>query len=248
MTGLRSTILVALLGPALLFGQATVPFVGCESDGQIGPLEVPHEPARAVGLKKSQADRLAYYRGPGTFGVLGPRGWHCFYTYGSGGSTLGVRPEPFTYLQEEAGPVIAVELSDGGTSGRFSVAEGVAQAFPLFRRFTEEVHEMFDFETFPSGPYKTDVLERKGATIVEYLSPARALGLGTPNDGLLRPGTDPISGVAILIGEWPQISLLNVVVRLPADRRSLAPAIIQQFERETAKLPKPSPPAPRPNR
>src|SRR6266478_7512521 len=71
-----------------------VPFVGCKSDGQVGPLEAPKSAEIEVRLDAKLARRLALYRAEIGPAVLGPRGWSCFGTYGSGGSTLFVTPEP----------------------------------------------------------------------------------------------------------------------------------------------------------
>ncbi len=45
-------------------------------------------PDRDCGDLARVAARLAYYKAKNGFGILGPRGWHCFSTYGSNGSTL----------------------------------------------------------------------------------------------------------------------------------------------------------------
>ena len=72
----------------------TVPFVGCASDGQAGPQAAPSGQSLAVAIPAGLAQRLAYYKAEDGIGVLAPRGWHCFSTYGSGGSNLFVSPDP----------------------------------------------------------------------------------------------------------------------------------------------------------
>jgi hypothetical protein len=57
----------------------TIPFIGCKSDGQVGPLDAPtgHAPtghAPAVKLPADAARRLAYYKAENGTGVsLWPR-------------------------------------------------------------------------------------------------------------------------------------------------------------------------------
>ena len=60
-----------------------VPFVGCASDGQAGPQAAPAGPSKAVAVPAATAQRLAWYKAQYGPGVLAPRGWHCFSTYGS---------------------------------------------------------------------------------------------------------------------------------------------------------------------
>ena len=72
---------------------AIVPFVGCASDGQLGPLPAStrgREPPTAPLL---QAPELAFYASA-DLGVLAPRDWHCVGLYGSNGAILIVTLEP----------------------------------------------------------------------------------------------------------------------------------------------------------
>ena len=73
--------------------ESAVPFVGCMSDGQVGPQAAPVIENTPV-LPTNMAQRLAYYAASGAPGVLAPRGWHCFGLYGSNGSRLIVVPRP----------------------------------------------------------------------------------------------------------------------------------------------------------
>jgi len=73
---------------------ATVRFIGCQSDGQVGPLEAPKGDSKVVQIATQATQQLAYYKAEQGFGVLAPRGWHCFGTYGSSGSSLYVSPQP----------------------------------------------------------------------------------------------------------------------------------------------------------
>jgi hypothetical protein len=89
-----------------------VPFVGCESDGQVGPLTAPHRAAKKLMISPELASRFAYYEAEDGFGVLAPRGWHCFSTYGSNGSNLYVTPET-TILRQLERDVAASERANG---------------------------------------------------------------------------------------------------------------------------------------
>jgi hypothetical protein len=132
------------------------------------------------------------------------------------------------------GPAIQLTLSDGGTSGRFEVARVIARVFPAHRAFSDQVgtEPAADASTIVFGPWPADKLTRKNDEIVEYQTPANTQGLGTGSR--LKENSQPIDGVAILTG--PEIGLLHLSVRLPEDLRKLAPAIIEQLEREARLL------------
>jgi hypothetical protein len=70
-----------------------VPFVGCEADGQVGAVAAPKKAEKVVKIDAGMAQRLAYYKAEYSPGVLAPRGWYCFGTYGSNGSSLFVSPQ-----------------------------------------------------------------------------------------------------------------------------------------------------------
>lgn len=223
-------------GPAL----SLIPFVGCKSDGQLGPQDAPSGKSVEFSIPAAVAQRLAYYKAASGVGVLAPRGWYCFGTYGSDGDALYVSPMPIkrddifsTKWKGFAGPVIEISYDYGGTSGRFAVAKVIAQVFPAHRNFVENV--VADEQkvglpgtTFPNGPYKKDVLKHRGKNVVEFLTSPNSEGLGTHS--WLQKNGDPIRGVAILIGSEPD--LIQLSVRLPSDIGDLTPFIIQQTERD----------------
>jgi hypothetical protein len=130
-----------------LFGQTSaVPFVGCPSDGQVGPLSAPNGKAQQVQIAPEAAARLAWYKAQNAPGVLAPRDWHCLSTYGSSGATLYVSPEPInselvfsTAWKGFAGPAIQISSMNGGTSGRFEVAQKIARLFPAHIDFVRQV-------------------------------------------------------------------------------------------------------------
>jgi hypothetical protein len=212
-----------------------VPFVGCKSDGQLGPREAPTGKTKTVTITSETAQELAYYEAEDSLGVLAPRGWHCFETYGSNGSNLYVPPAPLNAadLFSESwkgfsGPAIQLSLAYGGTSGRFEVAEIIARVFPAHRAFVR--HMIAEggqpASSFGYGPYPNDHLTYKSKEIVEYVTPANTEGLGTRSR--LRESNAPVQGVAILAG--PDTDLIHLAARLPSEMFDLIPAIIQQIE------------------
>ena len=217
-----------------------IPFVGCKSDGQMGPLAAPKGTTRAIELSPELADQLAYYKAKDGFGILAPRGWFCFSTYGSSGSSLFISPEPIRSKElfdfdwkGFVGPAIEVSFSFGGTSGRFAVAETIARVFPDRMDFVRDVvsEGIEPATSFPTGPYATDSLQRRGEDVVEFETPANTTGLGTKSR--LAKNSSPIHGVAILLGEEP--NLVQLSMRLQNRNQSLERAIIQRLEADVTK-------------
>jgi hypothetical protein len=216
-----------------------VPFVGCKSDGQTGPVTAPEGESKVVLMDAKAAQQLAYYASQKGFGVFAPRGWFCFGTYGSNGDTLYVSPQPINAADlltatwtGFTGPAIQLSRQHGDTSGRSDVAKTIARAFPARRAFARTV---IDDGTEPASsfsfrPYPNDRLTYRSNEIVEYQTPANTEGLGTNSS--LQSNADPISGVAILIGTVPD--LLQLSVRLPMAQVGLTPFIIGQVERDNA--------------
>ena len=216
---------------------SVVPFVGCKSDGQVGPIEAPKGKSKVLPIAAGSAQRLAYYKAEDGPGVLAPRGWHCFGTYGSSGSNLYVSLQPMdaeslfsTSWKGFTGSVIQISVESGGTSGRFGVARTIARVFPAHRDFVRNViaEGIEPASDFPFGPYPNDKLNYKNKETVEYETPANKDGLGT--DSRLRKNADPIRGVAILVGQEPSLHFL--AMRLPNEMNGLTSAIVEQVERE----------------
>jgi hypothetical protein len=219
-----------------------VPFVGCKSDGQVGPLDAPKDKSRAFPVSSEIAERLAYYQAEDGSGVLGPRGWYCFGTYGSNGSNLYVSPEPFDtkllFVDHWPGfPGSAIQLSyeDGGTSGRFGVARAITRVFPAHFAFARKVvaEGIEPASDFPSGPFPHDKLTYKGNRIVEFETEANQDGLGT--ESFLKRNDRPIEGVLVLSGQESELDLNRLSMRLPSNDAALAKAILGQVEREAPK-------------
>ena len=214
----------------------SVPFVGCLMDGQVGPVAAPQGSSKLVTVTPPESELLAYYQVEGGFGVLAPRGWHCFGTYGSDGNTLYVTPERIdnttlfsTSWRGFTGPAIEVAYRDGDTSERFEVARVIARVFPTYRSYVQRVRtERMEADDLPTGPYPKDQLTYKTNRMVEYLTPPGREGLGT-HSHLLTSG-QAITGVAILVGPTPDLWLLSI--RLPRLLDVLKTPITQQLERD----------------
>jgi hypothetical protein len=218
-----------------------VPFVGCPSDGQVGPLPAPKLENESVVLDAGVAQRLAYYKAENGIGILAPRGWHCFSTYGSGGENLYATPEPInpadlfsTNWKGFSGQAIQVSFLDGGTSGRFGVAKLIARVFPAHMGFTHDVirEGIEPASSFPSGPYRRDKLRYLSDRSVEFETPANETGLGT--DSRLAHNDSPIFGAAVLIGE-EEPSVILVSARLSPDNSNLIQPILRKAEAEAMK-------------
>jgi hypothetical protein len=220
-----------------VFAQSKVPFVGCPSDGQLDAIEAPTGGSKNAVAPANLAGQLAFY-GSEHLGVLAPRGWYCFGLYGSNGVQLLVSPDPLTgdgttagsiFSKNMAGPGIHLARMFGGTSGRFYVASVAARLFPLADSFVEDViaEGIEPKEAFPKGPFPRDKTIRRSETLVEFTTPAGEDGMGTMSR-LVKNG-DPIQGVAILLPD-EDMDLVTLQVRLPANQRGYAAAIISGIE------------------
>ncbi len=216
-----------------------VPFVGCRSDGQVGPQDAPTGKPKTITISPQLAQRVAYYKASDGEGVLGPRGWYCFGTYGSSGSSLYVTPVPLKSADLFSNSWkgissygIQISESNGDTSGRFEVAQIVARVFPAHSAFVRRViaEGVEPATSFPYGPYPTDKLTYKSKEAVEYVTPPNTEGLGTKS--FLVKDADPIDGVALLTGE--ELSLTHLSARLPPEMSDLLSVIIRQVEQDSS--------------
>ena len=166
--------------------------------------------------------------------MLAPRGWHCFGLYGSNGAILIVARQPLdgaALLAADApieGPAIQLTTSDGGTSGRFAVADAIARLFPDHIGFVRRVAAEGIISEFPAGPYPDDSIERLSPTEVRYTTPGDRQGLGTENR--FARGDEPVEGLVILQPdpESGEYDLVKLDLLLPGELRSLVPAIIAE--------------------
>lgn len=225
--------------PIVASSAVQVPFVGCASDGQAGPQAAPSGKSKTVRIPAAAAPRLAWYKAQYGSGVLAPRGWHCFSTYGSNGSSLFVSPDPIdskTLLSMDwkgfTGPAIQISISSGGTSGRFQVAKVIARVFAAYKQFAQNViaEGIEPASDFPYGPFATDKLTNRGKNMVEFETPANTAGLGT--NSRLLPNASPIDGVAIITGTDTDLTQLSA--RVSAKDHDLIPLIVKQVESDAA--------------
>jgi hypothetical protein len=219
----------------------SVPFIGCASSGQTEMLEAPKGPSRSVPISPEDAQALAYYTSADGIGLLAPRGWYCEGVSGSSGYALFLSPKPIQHSMSGweglEGSAIEINHMNGGTSGRFDIAQIIGRVFPAYRAFAIRALEGFDLP-ISSGPYPKDTLEYRGKTIVEFKTPAQTEGLGN-FDSWLGKSDMPIVGAAILvvdppnrIGNPPDPDMVRLSVRLPPDLVRLTPAIVSYVERD----------------
>lgn len=216
-----------LVAPAAAQDQAPVPFVGCASDGQQGPLAAPDGKGQTPTAPAAVAGRLAWYAS-NDLAVLAPRGWRCFGLYGSNGSGLYVTPEEhgedlFDLPAPLTGPLVQVQLSLGSTSGRFEAARVAGRLFPARRAFVESVRNEEGAEAdLALSPYPTDRTVLLNDHEARFETPAGKDGMGV--GGRMAPGKDSVLGYA---GMTEDNDLLWVGARLPATDRDLATAIVE---------------------
>lgn len=207
-----------------------VPFVGCASDGQTGPVPAPVASENVPTVPEADIGQLAYY-GSSALAVLAPKSWRCFGTYGSAGSTLIVAPslsgtDDLFRGTKLMGPAIVLSRSSGDTSGRFTVASVAARVFPSAWPFVKQVMDMNlrSQDEFRFEPYPADKLIKYSSTEVEFTTPPESDGFGT--DDLLAKDGLPVSGILILVLQGGSMDLVKLAIKLPAELRNLTPAII----------------------
>jgi hypothetical protein len=234
-------LLMACMAVMSVSHAATVPAVGCASDGQSGPKSAPAPAARQIQLDGEIAAGLAWYF-DSSIGVLAPRGWYCLALSGSGGTSLYVTPRQLSSpemlnagFKGIQGPAVQLSVAEGGTSGRFIAARRIARLFPHERKFVDDViaENIEPASAFPSGPYLRDSLAWRGPNAVEYQTAAAAEGLGY--DSWLARGDRPITGAVILLDS--EHSVLSLAVRLPQELREAGKAIARQVEADNPSMP-----------
>jgi hypothetical protein len=131
--------------------EAEVPTLGCPQDGMADSIKAPTLPGSArIIVPSGFESSLTLYSAAEDLssGVLGPRGWNCFGTYGSAGSTLYITPRGLGGAildrpkKVAVGPVVIRTIFLGATSGRFPLSRISARLFPRARGFVERVREL----------------------------------------------------------------------------------------------------------
>lgn len=198
-----------------------VRFVGCPSDGQVGPRAAPKH-GRTPQVPIKVAALLNYYSVEG-LGVLAPAGWHCMGGYGSSGSEIIVTPVTYRPGDKITGPVVAVTYEFGDTSGRVSVAAAIVRFFPTHRDFLVHVADLDP--SYWSG-HEKDVIVRRMSDIVEFKTPPYQQGWGTRET--LVPSSAAVEGIVKLVPGSDAPDLLTVRTRLPEKFSKLAPLIFAE--------------------
>ena len=209
---------------------AHVPFVGCPSDGQLGPQPAPAK-GKTPRVESKAAAKLAFYSS-GELGVLAPRGWRCIGLSGSNGGFLLVTPERHNaqeFFQADPpnirGAAVQISYSMGGTSGRLSVLRAIVRYFPHYRSFVDEIREAeLDFDALNARRYTGDVIIKHTLNYLRFKTPAGKEGEGT--NSRLLPGARPIEGYRRIIGPASEPDLIGVDVRLPPGQGWLVEAIL----------------------
>jgi hypothetical protein len=209
----------------------TLPVVSCDADGQVGFVSGPKE-VTSVPVVADWAKRYLAYYASTSIGVVAPRGWSCFSTYGSSGSNLFVAPNTLTsdnfFKSNSAlsGPALQISFSYADTSGRFSVARTIARLFPKNQDFVKHViaEGLAPASDFPVGPYPHDKITRRNDFVVEFETPANSEGMGSHS--LLGLDSMPISGTAMLLKE----GALLLTAKVPPELESLTPEIVETVE------------------
>ncbi len=249
MRSIPFAIMMALFIQAFSYASAqarsSIPYVGCRSDGQLGPRRAPRREAIKSPLSVEVARQLAYYQAEQGSGVLAPRGWRCLGVYGSNGGSLFVVPQaiPSKLLLSNrwkgfSGPVVQISDSYGGTSGRFEVAWIIAQVFPAHRAFLSKAtaEGAVAAGDFAGSSTLKDKLRHVSNEVVEYETPPHTEGLGTRYE--IQSSESAIRGVEILVGPDEDPDLVSVSVRLPGRSNLLSRAIVEQSWRESAAKPR----------
>jgi hypothetical protein len=212
-------------------------FVGCPSDGMLGPISAPQRPPRLA----ETPEGLTLYASGG-LQALAPSGWRCLGLYGSSGSTLIVTPEthePRDFLDSEtkiAGPVVLVHHISGDTSGRFQAANIDAQIFRAASDFVAKVKRDWPDSAadIRSGPYPTDRIKPLGPTLVEFETPPDRDGIGVAFP--LQSSALPIQGAAILLPKQT-MDVVLIAIRLPPELSGLSPEISRAFKQNRGDWP-----------
>jgi hypothetical protein len=162
-----------------------VPAIGCPQDGQVGPQDAPALPKTvSVTVPAGMGRFLAFYSVSEGIesGILAPKGWDCFGTYGSDGNTLYVVPNRLggdildRSEKVKNGPAVTKRISIGGTSGRFNVAKIGGRIFPSARAFALRVRKegLDDPKEYVFTRWPADRIVRLSEFAASYMTPPRA--------------------------------------------------------------------------
>ncbi len=236
---MRSPFVAAII-VASSFGTAaaaTLPQIGCASDGQVEPTPAPVSSSTHMNLAAQKAARLALYVSPEGMKALAPRGWKCLGLEGSNGSMLFIAPEavaPDVFFKGKwpgfSGPAVTMMWRSGDTSGRFEVAAIAARIFHKQQKFVKRViaEGTEPASHFPTKPYPHDRLTYDGDRSVDFTTAPGAKGLGT--NVWLIPNTCRSSGTVRLVDDTPNLALIDV--RLCQRDADLEPFVMNHFKQE----------------
>ncbi len=212
---------------------ANVPYVGCASDGQLGPQPPPKPSKPTPRLPASAASRLAYYASVNNRRAGAARMALLFSVRFKRSERLRDarahrRPNPYprrgVTLQRRRH---RVQLHTGGTSGRFEVAKVSSKFFPIAHGLVasvakeeKEIGIPFDLS---GNEFRNDQIVSRTDKVVRFITPAGKHGLGT--DDRFVPNRSPVAGLAALVFDDGETDLMLLNARLPLKDRDLLPAI-----------------------
>jgi hypothetical protein len=222
-------------------GSIPVPLVDCPTNDQPGTARPRAGASMPAPVDGRMAQQIAFYRSLNSPGVYAPRGWQCRGWDGSNGTILVVTPHrlepPYYPLPVIAGPVVMIQTSDAGSSGRFHVAIVAAQLFALiadeYIATIRQEHVISDSAWQPE-PDPDDQIQYISDRLVQFTTPANRTGLGT--DGMFEMSDWAVTGLIILNLERDVNSLTEVRVRLTPALNAVA-ATIMQLEATCIQLP-----------
>jgi hypothetical protein len=130
------------------------------------------------------------------------------------------------------GAAIILSYDDGGTSGRYGVADTIAKFFPDYMYFAHQVEhqDKEDGGSFVLSKLTpiSDRIVHVGNREIKYETPANSEGLGTGY--WLARDERPVTGV-VLLNKDADLYTVNLFMRLPSADEVLTPFITQSAER-----------------
>src|SRR5262245_12101598 len=191
-----------------------VPAAPCLTTGMTGETSLPNLPTAFILKVPAQlAGKLAYYKGTGAKGVLGPRGWTCRQYFGSSGSRLKIAPTGGAFQDDAkyessmkySGELIERSLSIGDTSGRSEVARVAARIFPIVNDFVDQLREQGIIDR-SVDPLPGDTYFHLSPTVAVFRTEQDEEGIAGRANGV------PMLGLAYLMkepGQAPDLTLLK---------------------------------------
>ena len=165
---------------------STIPFVGCPSRSDGGPITPSGEPIKA-NIPENIANKLALYVNVFNLAVLAPRGWKCSGWQSVGGNSISIYPSSSS-LHETSVVSIASTAYTNGIPNKYVLY------FPTIMTMKAALNEAAAWGETPDQyiikRYFSDHITYIDKTTIEFVTPANHVGLG---DTLLsNPDVKPV--------------------------------------------------------